>query len=468
MRGTNFIKKTRKTMIDEEILSCLGEYYPLTKTAYYAKIAEWEAWWRGRDRSFHEYLENAAGGGMKRRELYRMNMAKKICEDWASIILNDRVRIRISDAVGEEFVRGVFDDTGFMCAANRLVERAFATGTGAAIMRISGAADEDGDFVPEGCGISFEYVDAAHIIPLSTRHGEIVEAAFVSEGMIRGNECVYLEVHTLEEDGYVIRNELFCRENGVLTKTEQAGCADVIRTGSATPLFSILTPNIQNSIDGTCGLGMSVFADAIDCLKGVDLAFNNFCRDIKLGGKKVFINQSLINRDDCGNVFTPDDVAQQLFVTIGDGDLSDNPMITEHNPDLRCAENAEAVQSQLAYLAFRCGLGTHHYTFSENMGRSKLTATQYMGERQDMRQSAAKHQKNARAFLVGVIRALLFAASDVLGLEVDKNAAITVEFDDTYFTDTESVRARDLRELEAGVLTAEEYRRKWIDGGENG
>ena len=85
-----------------------------------------------------------------------------------------------------------------------------------------------------------------------------------------------------------------------------------------------------------------------------------------------------------------------------------------------------------------------------------------------MRQSAAMHQMNARAFLTGVIRALLFAASDVLGLEVDKNAAISVEFDDTYFTDTESVRARDLRELEAGVLTAEEYRRKWIEGGENG
>ena len=71
-------------------------------------------------------------------------------------------------------------------------------------------------------------------------------------------------------------------------------------------------------------------------------------------------------------------------------------------------------------------------------------------------------------FLTGVIRALLFAASEVFGLDVDRGAAISVHFDDTYFTDTESVRARDLRELEAGVLTAEEYRRKWIDGGENG
>ena len=41
------------------------------------------------------------------------------------------------------------------------------------------------------------------------------------------------------------------------------------------------------------GLGCSVYAHAIDSLKGVDLAFNNFCRDFKLGGKKVFYNRDL-------------------------------------------------------------------------------------------------------------------------------------------------------------------------------
>ncbi len=453
-------------MIDEEILSCLGERYPRARSAYYSKIAEWESWWRGHNRSFHEYFENAAGGGMMRRELYRMNMAKKICEDWAAVILNDRTRICLSDPAAEELVLRVLSETGFISEACRLVEKAFALGTGAAILRLRGELDGEGNLSPSD-GISFEFVDASHIIPLSVRGGEIVEAAFVSESIERGQDTVYLETHTLEDDGYVIRNEFFRREDGRLVRISGHGAADCVRTGSRVPLFSILTPNIQNNIDEYCGLGISVFADAIDCLKGVDLAFNNFCRDIKLGGKKVFINQSLINRDDMGNVFTPDDVAQQLFVTIGDGDFAENPMITEHNPALRCAENAEAVQSQLSYLSFRCGLGTHHYTFTETMGRSRLTATQYMGERQDMRQNATKHQKNARRFLIGVVRAILYVSNAAFGIPVDANAKITVSFDDTYFTDTESLRARDISELEAGIITAEEYRRKWIDGGEN-
>ncbi len=454
-------------MIDEEILSCLGEYLPEVNTAYYSRIAEWESWWRGHNRSFHEYLENSAGGGLMRRELYRLNMAKKVAEDWASIILNDRTRIRLSDKAAEELVWRVLEECDFISEAGRLVEKAFALGTGAAIMRLRGDMSEDGTISACG-GISFEFVDASHIVPLSVRHGEIAEAAFISEGIERGEECVYLELHTLEDDGYVIRNTFFKRENGRLVPAHREGCAECVRTGSPYPFFSILTPNIQNNIDERCGLGVSVFADAIDCLKGVDLAFNNFCRDIKLGGKKVFINQSLINRDDAGNVFTPDDVAQQLFVTIGDGDFAENTMIAEHNPALRCLENAEAVQSQLNYLSFRCGLGAHHYMFSENKGRTKLTATQYMGERQDMRQNAAKHQKNARRFLCGVVRAILFAARALYGADIASDIAVTVDFDDTYFTDTEACRSRDLAEVETGILTAEEYRRKWIDGGENG
>ncbi|MBE6626226.1 MAG: phage portal protein [Ruminococcaceae bacterium] len=459
-------------MIGEEILSVIAERFGegAANVLYYKKIDEWEAWWKGYNRSFHEFTENGAGGRLIRRELYRMNMAKKIAEDWASLLLNDRTAISVSDEVGGEFVGKVLSTTDFMSNANRLVEKAFALGTGAAILRISGAYGEDGEIIPSEATFAFEFVDASHIIPLSVRDGKIVEAAFVSEGKIRGEEYVYLEIHCLEEDGYVISNEFYRRVDGRLVRSDVplGNCPEVVHTMSRVPLFSILTPSIQNNIDPTVGLGVSVFADATDCLKGVDLAFNNFCRDIKLGGKKVFINQTLVNRDEYGNVFTPDDVAQQLFVTIGDSDLADHPMITEHNPELRTAENAEAVQCQLNYLSFRCGLGTHHYTFGDLGGRVRLTATQYMGERQDMRQNASKHQKNVASFLRGVVEALLWCGAEVCGLPIDKNAAVNVTFDDSYWNDSESQRARDLSELEAGIITVDEYRSKWIGGDING
>lgn len=451
-------------MIDSEILKFLGERGLAAESVMYAYVREWEAWWRGKNRAFHEYLENNAMGRPVRREMFRMNMAKKICEDWAAVLLNDRTVLSVADEAGDAFVKQVFADSGFLRQANRLLEKAFAVGTGAAILRLADCPVADGALcADEGTRLLFEFVDAAHIIPLSVRNGRITEAAFVSEGVVRGKEYVYLETHTFEDGGYCIRNVFFDREDGVLRERDEGKYAGVIKTQSPVPFFSIITPNLVNHIDESFGMGVSVFADAIDCLRGVDLAFNNFCRDIKLGGKKVFINQSLVNRDEHGNVYTPDDVAQQLFVTIGDTDLADHPMITEHNPELRTSDNAEAVQSQLDYLSFRCGLGTHHYTFGGIEGRAKLTATQYMGERQDMLQNAVKHQKNVDAFLRGVVRALLWCAAEVYRLPVDAGADLAVTFDDSYFTDTESQRSRDLEEVKAGILTVEEYRRKWIE-----
>ncbi len=429
-------------------------------------LGTWYSWWRGYDGEFHRYFENSLGG-LTQRELYRMNMAKKVCEDWASLIFNDKCSVSIDDEVGEKFVGRILGDADFMGEANRFTEKVFALGTGAAIIRLRNfTIGKNGELSADsGSSIGFEFVDARHIRPITVLNGKITEAAFVSESVKRGARCRYIESHVIEGGEYVIRNEFFVLRDGEWEKDGSGELPEVIKTGSAIPLFAILTPNIQNNYDEESGMGVSVFADAIDCLKGVDLAFNNFCRDIKLGGKKVFMSASLIRRDEYGNTITPDDVAQQLFVTLGDGDFSDNPMITEHNPELRASENALAVQAQLNYLAFRCGLGTHHYSFDGlGAGRAKLTATQYMGERQDMIRNLVKHQRNARTFVEELIRAVLWCGRVYFGLQIDERAKIDINFDDSYLPDSSSERERDLSEVEAGVMDVEEFKKKWSGG----
>ena len=141
-------------------------------------------------------------------------------------------------------------------------------------------------------------------------------------------------------------------------------------TGSTYPLFALVSPNEVNNVECNNGLGASIFSDAIDALQGVDLAFNNFCRDFYLGGKKVFYSKSLIHqtRDRDGNVINiaPDDVAQQLFMQMDSADDFDDvkSLVYEFNPALRVAENKDGVQAMLDYLSFKCGLGTKHYQFN--------------------------------------------------------------------------------------------------------
>jgi A118 family predicted phage portal protein len=286
--------------------------------------------------------------------------------------------------------------------------------------------------------------------------------AFASEVTEKGKQFVYLETHELTPQGYKITNEYFNAQNDQLSLASlPSGIVPVLNTGSSIPLFSIFGPNIVNTFDKANNLGMSIYAHAIDNLMGVDLAFNNLNRDFKLGGKKVFYNQSLTHVDAEGNIVTPDDVMQQLFVQVGDALVDENGKqmaVQEFNPELRVQENKEGIQSQLDYLSFKCGLGTKHYQF--NAG-SVVTATQYMGDKQELIQNAAKHYIVIERSLKALVRAILWAGKEILGQSVDPEATVTINFEDSYIIDKESERLRDLQEIRDGIMQKYEYRVKW-------
>lgn len=437
---------------------------------YYREIQTWMDWWRGFYKPFHQFFELGVDGHKIERYLYTLKMGKKVCEDWASILLNDKTTVTVDDTPSSLFLQGteeehgaggIFGANAFWRRGNELVEKAFASGTGAVVLRGRGLKLSGESIVSDsGAKLGMEFLPAEGIIPLTVRNGEIVDVAFASEVLEGGQTYIYLETHALEKGGYVITNRYFKEEKGAMTEALLPdGVAGVIHTGSDIPLFAILRPNIVNNVDESTALGVSVFANAVDNLTGVDLAYNNFCRDLKLGGKKVFVNQELTKRDEHGNIITPDDVAQQLFTVVGDKALGDGKdLIQEFNPTLRVQENADAVQAQLDYLSFKVGLGTKHYQFN---GGSIVTATQYAGDKQELIQNASKHYIAVEAFLAALVRAVLSAGKMFCGQSVNPEAKVSVQFEDSYIIDKESERQRDLQEVRDGIMQKWEYRVKW-------
>lgn len=437
-------------------------------SGYYANIEVWQSWWRGFYKPFHEFSE-LNGERTKTRRLFTLKMGKKICEDWASILLNEKTEIIVEDRAsglflqGEDGMGGVLGQNDFWAQGNALIEKAFALGTGAFVVKLSGMAVDGGAVRPDGnARVRIEYLTALQIIPLTVRGNRVIDAAFVSETTEKGRTHIYLETHELTDAGYRITNEYLSARDGTLTPGPlPPGVAPVVHTGSDIPLFAIVEPNIVNAYENPNGLGMSIFAHAVDNLMGVDLAFNNFCRDFKLGGKKVFYDQSLIRRDAEGNAVAPDDVMQQLFMQVGEGMVDENgrqKAVQEFNPTLRVSENKDGIQAQLDYLSFKCGLGTKHYQF--NAG-SIVTATQYMGDKQELVQNASKHYIVLERALKGLVRAILWAGHTVLGQPVDPDAKVTVQFEDSFIIDKESERQRDLQEVREGLMQKWEYRVKW-------
>jgi A118 family predicted phage portal protein len=441
-------------------------------TSYYGEIRKWSKWWQGKT-SFHARTEALANGTRRRSQIYSLGMAKKICEDWASVLLNEKTHISVSDdsstkwLQGDNETGGVFADISFWTEANALVEKAFYSGTGAFVLKVDGmGVTEDGSVAESSdARIRMEYLPAENIIPITVRYNQVTECAFASDVSVRGRDFVYVETHMIEDGLYVIRNRYYEYTNGVLHDAPlPEGVAAVVNTGSPIPFFAIIKPNSVNSIKSNRGLGCAVFANAIDNLKGVDLAYNNFNQDFYLGGKKVFYDRSLgestVNADGSITTLAPDEVQQRLFWQLGDNILADGKQpIYEFNPSLRVEENVNGIQAQLDYLSFKCGLGTRYYKFDTNTG--SITATQYTGEKQELKQNAAKHMIVIEKALIDIVHAMLWIGRNIIGAPVDETAEIKVEFSDGYIISDEERRARDLQEFDRGLLQGWEFRKTW-------
>ena len=452
--AVSYLNKKLKTNID---------------TQYYSDIREWRLWWEGFVPKVHSYRELGVDNAPRQRKMYRLGMAKRITEDWASMLLNEKTTIAVEHAASSEFLQGkdgtggVFGFNNFWGEGNELLEKAFAYGTGAFVARADGAkVSESGAVIPDAeCAVGIEYIDALGIIPLSVEKSQITEVSFVSEFTRLGKDWVYLETHTKAENGsYQIENEYFILDGGQLKAADlPEGVAPKIDTGSPLPWFALVFPNITNNIAHNNGLGISVYANALDNLIGADIAFNNFLRDFKLGGKKVFYNKSMLQTNADGKTITPDDVAQQLFQQVGDGmDFDAKAMVQEFNPSLRVTENKDGVQAQLDYLSFKCGMGTHRYQF-ENSGVK--TATEYTGERQELVQHANRHMIRLEVAIKTLCAAILYIGKTFCGADCDPETQVVVNFEDGFVIDDETRRERDRQDVREGLMNAWEFRVKW-------
>ena len=441
-------------------------------TEYYTDVRNWRYWWEGYVESVHSYRELDVDNVARKRELYRLGMAKRITEDWASLLLNEKTTIVAEDKnsalwlMGDESEQGaggVLGDNNFWAEGNELLEKAFAYGTGAFVARADGATvNANGAVIPNAeCKAGIEYVDALSIIPLSVEKSRITEAAFISQFTKRGKEYIYIETHTKGDNGnYIIENEYFLLEGMQMKNAElPENIAPKIDTGSPRPWFAFIYPNITCNIRTNNGLGMSVYANALDSLKAVDIAYNNFVKDFKLGGKKVFYNKAMLQTNAEGKTITPDDVVQQLFQQVGDGmDFDAKQMVQEFNPSLRVQENKDGVQAQLDYLSFKCGMGTKRYQFNAT---GVKTATEYNGERQELVQHAQRHAIVLESALKTLCKALLYIGKAFCGANIDPDTPITINVEDGFVIDDVAARENDRQDIRDGILQPYEYRMRW-------
>lgn len=87
------------------------------------------------------------------------------------------------------------------------------------------------------------------------------------------------------------------------------------------------------------------------------------------------------------------------------------------------------IEMLLSVMGMEFGYGTKKYTFEQTQLQ---TATQYIGERQDMMQELNKQRFQATQYIEGIIRAALWFDNQFRGTKHNLDDPISIEFDDSY------------------------------------
>lgn len=438
-----------------------------TNSNYYTNIGEWLEWYRGNVKSFHS-IKVSNGLTTPTREIYALKMAKRVCEDWASSMLNEDVNIVVNSnnkkssifVQGSKGNSGVLGSNNFDVLLSQAIEQMFALGTSALIIDLDNiAVDEQGNVVDGSkATIKLKSVNATRIIPISWSNGVVTEASFVSELVHSGKTYYVVSSHIKEDDGYVIYNDLI--DTNYKTASLNINLLPVLRTKSLKPLFYIMKTNIVNNIDLDSPMGLSIYANAIDTLKGCDVAYDCCLREVITGQRIVMMNKCLLTTDGSGRPIAPQDVKQTYMQFFGDDAQSDvSEFIKEFHPTLNTDALDKELQNQLNMLSSKVGLGSNYYRFDSSSG--VVTATEYVGERNDFMRNAVKISKSIKIVLKDLVLGILFVGKNILGANVDDNAKIDITLSDGVVEDDTKEREQDRQDVRDGIMTKAEYRAKW-------
>lgn len=403
-------------------------------------IDKWQSWYEGYVKEFHHYtIYN--GIEMVGKDRYALNMAKTISEDWANLLLNEKVNIYTGTSF-DVTLQAVFDYNNFNVKGNQLIELAFALGTAAFV-----------EYLDSNEKVVIDFIRANMIFPLSWDNGYINECAFGSMRERNGKRQYYIQIHKQNEQGlYVIENHMVDAESGKEIDLEE-DMLELIETGSSNPLFQVITPNIVNNIDLDSPLGISTYGNAIPQLKGCDIVYDSYINEFELGKKKIMVPISMARvQMSAGGVSKPVfDKNDSIFYAFPDDSREGGNKIESFDPNIRASEHDLGINKALDMLSFKCGMGTGRYKFENGTVK---TATEVISDKSDLFQSLKKHEIVLESALKGLVTAVAF----LNGTELKE---INIEFDDSIIEDKVSERQQDRQDVAMGVMPLWEYRVKW-------
>ncbi len=423
-------------------------------------ITIWTSWYRGKVRKFHNYY---IYNGQRKVKMEKKSMqgAKKVAEDWADLLFNEKVKINLKTKKDTEILNEILRQNNAIAIINQGIEKSFAIGTGALVVSVQDIEEGENTLDVTNARVKLEFVECKKIIPLTWENGKITECAFVTTKYKKGQTYIYIAMHVKNEQGnYVIKNYMFKGKYSSFVEAseeDKEGFLDKFDTKSNIPWFAIITPNICNNIDSETPFGLSVYANAIDTLKCLDNAYDGLDNEITIGRRRTFVAEEMLSYDEGEQrmVFDPNDISVYRMPK----GFNKDSMIEHDDANLRADQFINAINYQLNVLSSKVGFGNERYKFD---GQAIQTATGVISENSDMFRTIKKHEQVLESSLITIVKAIAYA-STVFGNQKINAEKVTIDFDDSIIEDRGAEQVRAIQEVAQNLRSHKSYIEEYRD-----
>jgi len=432
-------------------------YNPDIKDALQTYIDQWYSWYEGNVKKFHNYYIYNGDRKVKQKR-YTMNMAKEISEDWSDIIWSEKCKISMPNEEAQKEFDDLIDDLNLYYIINQSIEKSGALGTCACVVSAYDIKEDDDTLALDTseAKIRIDIVDINNIYPLSWNNKEVTECAFGSVEYINGKKYVVCSVHKLNDNGnYVIKNHIFKDDNGALTEIkDNKNVFDEYDTKGNVKWFSIFKPMLTNNLFNNSPFGIPHYANAIDNLKSVDIAFDTIQHEINNGKRRIFVRADMFNYDSGEQklVFDPNDTS---IYQLPNGATKDD-LIQSESEEFRTGTLINALNTALNVLGSKVGFGENHYHFD---GTNLSTATAVISSNSKLFRRKKKLEIGYESSIYDLVNAIAYVSSNLGKVKIDTKDMV-IQFDDSIIEDKEAESNRALREVNAGLISDIEYRMK--------
>ncbi len=463
---------------------------PAFNQFYAFGIFVWKALYRGLYRPWHVIPAPTVHDARARRELYRLNTAKAVCAELASLTWGEECAINVSMAGREstdespdplnEFVQDVLRGNAFGEKMQELIEQALALGGAAVKVWREVRRDREGNELPGSERVRLGYCMADQFVPTAWDNARVTEGVFISRRAKGGYYYTRLEWHKWDGLTYVVTNELYRADmqRGPAGEDSQdilgirwplAEVYPFLDEVTTIPvedsLFSYFRTPIANNLDDNSPLGVSLYGNALETLHALDICYDSFVREFRLGKKRIIVPARAVR-----TVVDPETGALRRYFDATDETYealaSDNPddlKITDNSVTLRVEEHVAALNAFLSILCLQVGFSASTFSFDERGGLK--TATEVISENSKTYKTIKTVQNQLRPALEHMIRSIVDVAilygMQWQGQSVESLAAggyeVSVVFDDGVTQDRQTNINEGVMLVGAGLLSKKTF-----------